>query len=251
MPRKSPGGVALDMDLAEFTAHADDALMRPTGLTEHVRGYRIASDIIAQLGTRSEFAATLNANLEAVVGSAGYARCRDKVVRRRLIKPHTKIILRSDAVKASSGELWLASRVKSTTMAIKGEVRILAPPKLRADDITTIAAKAEAKHRLGHARRNLGVAREALLLTAAGLAAETGWSGDPPYLLNDGWVIGWKDGLRYSEARARELAPEFGVDLDALVEYVEVPAQIRYAIEVDGETRTDREDEYEGDGFAD
>lgn len=250
MPKtpKKPPATALDMDLAEFARHADDALNRPTQLAEAVTGWRRGSTTINALGSRSEFRAQVNACADAVVGPEGFIHHGHLKIVRRHVDAHTQTKVLSDAVKRRSSELWLAARVPTTTMAIDGPVVALRAPVVRRGVTEVARALDHAKLHLGHAKAAVERWRPVLLDAAAGLRAETGWTGDPPYALNDGWVVGWREGLRFNGAQAIKLAHDFDVDPDEITELVRVPARTYYTVIAGPD---DDVEEFSGDILAD
>ncbi|ATN89308.1 hypothetical protein SEA_SHEILA_63 [Mycobacterium phage Sheila] len=247
--------VRLDMDLDEFTGHVNDLLGYDTQLGENIRIWRRSRNVINTLGSGSVFAKELNAAMDAAVGSVGVAEglCHgtNKRVYRRHMAAHTKTVVRSEAVKKRCPELWLAARKPSFRMGCDTKTAPVAVPKIRPGYVgKLIEAKTEAAQRLKYAREHELRVKDHLYTTTFGIEAEDGWTGNPPYALSDGWVIGWTKTQRYSEALAKEKAPEFGVDLTEITEYVTVPPRVFYVVGDLTGTEGSLED-YEGDGYAD
>ncbi|QGJ87691.1 hypothetical protein SEA_KLOPPINATOR_67 [Mycobacterium phage Kloppinator] len=251
-----PTPVKLDMDLDEFTEHVNNLLGYDTQLAENIRVWRRSRNVINTLGSGSAFAKELNAALDAAVGAAGIAEgpCHGTTKRlyRRHVAAHSKAVLRSEAVKKVSPELWMASRKPSFRMGCNTKVATsTAVPKIMRGYVgKLIEAKSEAAQRLKYAREHELRVKDHLYTTTFGIEAEDGWTGDPPYLLNDGWIVGWNKTQRYSEALAKEKAPEYNVDLSEITEYVTVPPRVYYVVgDLTGHEGS--LEDYEGDGYAD
>lgn len=236
-PRPTP----LDIDLATFAAQIEDHTGM-SGIASTFQTYRKQSDVVAALGSKSEAKIAVRERMERFIDT-GQGFVRGQAVRRVQVGGKARRVLRAAVVQSAHPELWEASRLHSSQLAVKSGLavapRIVVPRMNTMADVWAAhellnAQATEAKRLAERARVKLGEMFDKV---------SDVWGPEVTYLTSDGWTLGRRDLRRFNEQRCREEAVSRNIDVTTMEEDTITPISIRFVIaaseeeldEIDGE----------------
>lgn len=217
----------LDLSLAEVAAQCAELLGRETELAGDVVAYGRAHELVNAY-TDKRRKATIRRAQESAVRYGSDRDSSDRIIAVRW-PARTVRELRSAPVKEKAPALWKASQITQVRLAVKTiESTIIAAPRT-ATVTDLIATMRSDREKLKAARGIEAVAQPALVSLFLEIDTARPWGGDP-LATSDGWLLGYSAVDTFNGARCRELAPEYGVDVDMLLIPKDYRETVRYQL---------------------
>lgn len=227
--KRAPTLIHVQISLADVERQIDECLERETGIAGHIERYGRAHALV--LGYRDKRRKTVINSAAARAVTSGVNR--DPVVRIVAVSKAPVMInqIRGNTVRAVSPKLWEASKVSTTRLHVKTiqTITVAAPRTASVNDL--IATMRTDAVQLSHAREAEQRARSAIIPVLTDFAAASIWDSETERLAtNDGWLIGYETVEQFNAKRAADLAPEFGIDIDAITTQTPRAGSVRYTL---------------------
>lgn len=227
--RRAPTPIATGLSLVALTQQTDALIGAPSGLDEHLSGYRVSRDLSVALAACERREAIERACVAALArGVDNDGRWR---IQRVDVSDRSARRLTSGAVRRCQPDLWEASRVKGYRLTVSATDR---PPlrltPIRAGTVSDLIASMRLDvRRAADAQSAADDHRAALIGVYQAIESARPWGGDP-MATTDGWVIGYQCIDRFSATRARELAEAQSIDVEPMMATVMISGGVRWRV---------------------